>query len=166
MKKIIIVLFAMLFVVSSVFSFVSCDGSTEEKSPYDYLTDSERQIYLTIKNSLSNFKDPSSVKITKAAEVRDGLAFVEISAENSLGGAIKTEFVIFIKEYTLHDGSGVLKKGDMREFRDFLTLLSRTGNPTEDSLDLIDDVYSIGNTYDVGALNSALDEYKKESGWD
>ena len=166
MKKIITISFAILLFVFSMISFVSCDGDAKEKSPEDSLTESEQQIYFSIKNNLSNFKDPSSVKITKAAEVRNGLAFVEISAKNGLGGPTKLEFVIFIKEYDLHDGSGKLKKGDMREFRDFLTLLSRTGTPTQESLDLIDDVYSIGNTYDIGALNSILDAYKKESGWD
>ena len=165
MKKIIIVLLAMLFVVSSVFSFVSCEKSPYE-SPYDYLTDSERQIYLSIKNKLSDFIDPSSVKITKAIEGKKGLAYIEITAKNGFGGMAKSEFVVLLEDYTFSiTPAAKLKKGDIRELSDLLSLL-KTRVSVQEQLDFVADVYATESIYNVSALNSALDEYKKENGWD
>ncbi len=93
MKKILLV-FTILFMCTCFLLLNSCGNSSgsssdqyTEVSAIDLLSSEELEVYNSIKNSLTSFKNPSSVSVRSVSEEPlIGGRYVTIAAENGFGG--------------------------------------------------------------------------------
>lgn len=107
MKKprlcIIVIVLIMICSICAV-GFVGCDKESEKLPELNYI---ESMIVMYISMHLDSFKDPASVRISRAGWTDGGRYFAEISAKNSFGGYVSSVYLVNDKSglYSLEDKS-------------------------------------------------------------
>ena len=86
-KKILLIFafsFSCIFTASNL---TSCYDTSEETNIQEVvLTNVEKQVYNAVKNSLTKFKNPSSVTVISVGEEEYIGRYIKISAQNGFGG--------------------------------------------------------------------------------
>ena len=100
MKKKHLLGLLMILIVGTV-GLTACSSSSGSGGNAGYsqnsvtLSSDEQTVYNAVKNSLSSFKDPGSVKVVSVStEVLIGGRYLKISAKNSLGGSVTSMYQV------------------------------------------------------------------------
>lgn len=182
LKKKIGVLITLFVCLLSLIGLVSCGGSSEgntnssnNNNSSTTLSSEEKALVDVLKyNVMPAHKDPGSVTVTSIIKsyYSGSIVLANISAKNSLGGMVSTQYYIVAKNVNWDDYydnnsimTGILPKGYFVQ-----PPISVTSSDYETQIYVIHN--NIGGTtqvdnisYSVSNINSALNEYKKSQGW-
>ena len=123
---------------------ISTGASKEqEENSKSNLTDDEERLLKYLKNSIDSFKNPASVRIIEVYtyDEEDDLFYVEISAENSLGGTTKELYQV--EKYDIYESMS-----------------------SAESIERMPFAFGRSCSCDEATLNDLLKEYYEEMGWD
>ena len=136
----------------------------------DSLKEHEKKVYNGVIYNLEKFKNPASVRVTSIIQKGNTVVSIKISGENSYGGMVSNEYLLFIEDFqstkfsyvnyaekTLVTESEVLNR--VKSSDSWTTFMN------QGALDL--ELCEGDNfpSYSVQKINAALDNYKKEKGW-
>ena len=118
-------------------------GFAKKGDTTSQLTKDEERLLEYLKNSIDTFKKPSSVRVVEVYVYNDedDLFYVDISAENSLGGTTKELYQV--EKYDIYE-----------------SISSST------SIDRMPYAFGESCSCDVSTINNLLKEYCTEMGWD
>lgn len=175
MKKTLSIIFFVLVSITLLFTLCACPANNDDITEKEKLTAEEKEFLDMFKAKIYSFKDPASVKLISINSGFDGELYkITVSAANSYGAAVTSEYLLFSKTHHFTTSfsdipSGTLIKMD--GIADYLlSLCTDTGNRDAyaESVAFVEkyceNFKADKVTYSVKNINDALTEYKIEKG--
>lgn len=131
-------------------------GTTAETTAIEALSPDEAEVFKYLKEHITNFYDPGSVKILDASDIDEDsqgirTIYLKISGSNKAGGSVSHVYSLYLRD---EDGY-FMTKNELNEaiLGDYYTY--------DDDAEWD---YVSGTTIDIGNLNRAIHEYLVDTG--
>jgi len=156
------ILFLVLSTLLFNLFFVACKS--------DSLNEYEQKVYNGVVYNIEKFKNPASVKVSSIIQKGNTVVSIKISGENSYGGMVSNDYLLFIEDFQSTKFSYVhYSQNTLITENEVLNRVKSSDSWTtfmnQGALDL--ELCEGDNfpSYSVQKINIELDNYKKGKGW-